>query len=115
MVTETRNLPRSGSISSTIPFWFWNGPSATLTVSPTSNETFGFTFSSRSFICASIDSTSDGRIGMGLSLVPANPITPGVSLMKYQVIDQLIVVIEQMHVHDKVTGEKFSCGLAFFA
>src|SRR5207237_667328 len=44
MVTETRNLPRSGSISSTIPFWFWNGPSATLTVSPTSNKTFGFAF-----------------------------------------------------------------------
>src|ERR1043166_4518948 len=68
MVTDTRSLPRSGSISSTTPFWFWNGPSATLTVSPTSNETFGFTFSSRSFICASMLSTSGWRIGMGLVL-----------------------------------------------
>ena len=30
------------------PFWFWNGPSATFTVSPTSKVTFGFTLSSRS-------------------------------------------------------------------
>src|SRR5205085_4684365 len=59
IVTDTRNLPRSSSISSTMPFWFWNGPSATLTVSPTSKLTFGFTFSSRSFICASMLSTSD--------------------------------------------------------
>src|SRR5207302_7069529 len=66
IVTETRSLPRSGSISSTMPVWFWNGPSATFTDSPTSKLTFGFTFSSRSFICASIDSTSDCRIGIGL-------------------------------------------------
>src|SRR5881409_4421131 len=61
-----------------MPVWFWNGPSATFTDSPTSKLTFGFTFSSRSFICASMLSTSDCRMGMGLSLVPAKPITPGV-------------------------------------
>src|SRR5262245_59223611 len=72
----TRILPRSGSISVTVPLWFWNGPSETLTVSPTLNSIFGLAFSSAPRTWASTASTSEGRIGMGRSLLPAKPMTP---------------------------------------
>ena len=85
MLTETRSLPRSGSISSTTPLWFWNGPSATLTVSPIVEADLRFYLVFAAPHLRKQASTSDGRIGIGRSLVPANPITPGVSLMKYHV------------------------------
>ena len=41
METLTRSLPFSGSISSMVPSWLWNGPSHTRTGSPTANSTLG--------------------------------------------------------------------------
>ena len=61
-------------------------------------------------------STSDCRIGIGLSLVPAKPITPGrVADEIPGPADELIVLVEQMHVHDQVAGEKFARRLALLA
>ena len=60
-------------------------------------------------------STSFFRIGIGRSLVPANPITPSVSLMKYHVSHEVIVLIEKIHVHNEISGEKLARRLGLLA
>src|SRR6266404_4104702 len=81
--TVTFSLPRSGSISSITPLKLRNGPLLILTVSPTSKLTLGFSCSSEAEIWLLMDSTSSAGVGVGGS-PPTNPITPWVSLMKYQ-------------------------------
>ena len=83
MLTVTFSLPRSGSISSITPLKLRNGPLLILTVSPTSKLTLGFSCSSEAEIWLLIDSTSSVGVGVGGS-PPTKPMTPWVSLMKYQ-------------------------------
>src|SRR5208282_719746 len=83
MFTVTFNLPRSGSTSSITPLKLRNGPLLIFTVSPTSKLTLGFSCSSEAEIWFLMDSTSSAGVGVGGS-PPTKPMTPWVSLMKYQ-------------------------------
>ena len=61
-------------------------------------------------------STSDCRIGIGLSFVPRKTDhARGFANEIPRPADQLIVFVEQVHVYDEIAGEKFSCRLAFLA
>ena len=116
MLTETRSLPRSGSISSTTPLWFWNGPSATLTISPTSKLTLGLTFSSRSVHLREqrLDfvSGASGRAVLGAGKAED---ARGLPDEIPGPVDELVVLIEQMHVHDDIAGHELAGGLGLLA
>ena len=116
MLTETRSLPRSGSISSTTPALVLERTIGHLYGLADAEADLGFY---RVLTFADLReqaSTSGGRIGIGRSLVPAKPITPGVSLMKYQVRStSWFFIVKQEHVDDQVTREKFPSRLGVLA
>jgi hypothetical protein len=73
---------RASSISSTTPENDANGPSATRTFSPISNDTDAFGRSTPSCTWCRMRMASASEIGIGLFSAPRKPVTFGVFLMR---------------------------------
>src|SRR3982750_1224626 len=80
--TATFTRERASSISSTTPENEANGPSATRTFSPISNDTDAFGRSPPSCTWARIRIASASEIGIGLFSAPRKPVTFGVFLIR---------------------------------
>ena len=113
METLTRSLPFSGSISSMVPSWLWNGPSHTRTGSPTANSTLGDGFriqQGQKVFHLALAHGEGGVAGAGnaddtVNLLDKVP----------KVLVQGAVRFQQVHVGINIPGKEFAVTFRFFA
>jgi hypothetical protein len=116
MVTETRSLPRSGSISSTMPFWLWNGAVGDLD-GVSDFETDGRADAFLALLDLGEHGVHLALAHRGGAVLGSGEADHAFHLLdeKPGLLDELAVLIGEVHVDDDVTGEEFLLGLGFLA